>query len=460
MPFSLAAAVETSRALQRLFVQRGIVMAPPETWRAHEGVYVLFEQTIIYAGLTPGLSTLLEDLRTAVHDDAERGLSASRRPAVLSAIEAVRAYGALRGGSGGIYTGDELACPPNRYPTLLPAKSTVSWAQAMQLDQMRRLLVQDATIAQYQSAFAPRDIDRNEAILRWLYVYATGACDVARRVGVNLGGEDGEHFRYPASMFVWNPKDLTQVCWMYDNDREASDTGESRRYVMVAQTNLGIGGAAEPPLGRAVRYQSAPNRMVAPFAQTLQVLGQNRQNDDLLVREANQMLRIRTKTGEVATVQTAGDASGTAAGGHPGENQQSVGGVRLTPTGQFAHAITRTVVGFMEDAPAATPMPYFSSPGQALAVLDDDTDASEIKRGFGSPIIGTGILADSATYDSGRNITCANLPEGGGYRYLSISNQAAADIVVGPQDLSRIEHTYNEASPFEDLLNVLLNGQV
>lgn len=48
--------------------------------------------------------------------------------------------------------------------------------------------------------------------------------------------------------------------------------------------------------------------------------------DNQRVREGNEMLRIRTTTGEVASVQSAPDAAGAALGGHPGENQQTQGG--------------------------------------------------------------------------------------------------------------------------------------
>lgn len=65
--------------------------------------------------------------------------------------------------------------------------------------------VSSASLVAFQTALAPRDLERDEAVMRWLYVYATGACLQARRMGEQLGRvSEGGLFRYPASM-SWDP---------------------------------------------------------------------------------------------------------------------------------------------------------------------------------------------------------------------------------------------------------------
>ena len=178
------------------------------------------------------------------------------------------------------------------------------------------------------------------------------------------------------------------------------------------------------------------------------------------------LMRLRSSTGEIARVRQAAAVQTTAPSAHPGEGQQTSGGVVLEPTGQFAQVLTRAVCGFSSEAVATgTGLPFWLSPGQIDSVLNDVQDDSETQRSWGTATgLPTTPMANAASTDSSRSFGMASLPEGGGVRVWPFAGAAVADnaieVVVGPVDISRVDRTQNEAEPFEDLLNVLLQGQV
>ena len=465
MRMNNASVVQVARDGHRLHVQRGLAVAPPELWRAPEGVYALFEQGILYLGVAAGLAQLVEDLREALANDAVRGLPPLRVPQVLAALGAIFNY-AVRDRSTGLFS--ELSYPTNRNPVILPSRSTANWGKAAAVLADRDAVVTGQSAAQFQQTLAPRDQERDEAIMRWLYVYATEACILARRLGEAMGWPDPAEGqrpvpRFPASMFVWNLRDATQTAWFVDTPRPGD--GEfvvARQYILAAQTQLGLQQSATvAELSSIVRYSGGQRRAIAPDAQARQVLGQNKRKGDLLIQEGQALLRLRSATGEIATVRQAEDVNTSAPSGHPGEGQQATGGIILAPTGQFATVSTRLVAGYskQEDFNVADNVaPFFLSPGQIVAALDDVNDNMETQRAMGELTT----LTDTTVFDTSRTISCTPLPEGGAVRNWQPapdSSHCAIDIVIGPTDLSRVDRTQNEASPFEDLLNVLVQGQ-
>ena len=460
-------AVRLARAAQDLMVHRALAVAPPELWRAPEGIYFVFENSLLYVGLTPGLPPLVETLREALANDATRGYTPMRTPAVIAALGAILTYAPRATTAGTLYGASQLTSPPNRHGAILPPRSTANWARALQLAATRNRVLDQTSAAQYQNVLAPRDLDRDEGVLRWLYVYAAGACTLVRRLGESLQWPAAGQPRFPASMFVYNAREATQTAIIVDTTRGAEAATASRQYVVALQTRLGLlSQPGVPDIANLPTFSAGIPRAIAPDAQARQILGQNKRQGDLLIREGDELLRLRSSTGEIARVRQAASIQATAPAGHPGEVQQTAGGVVLEPTGQFARVLTRAVCGFSAEVVASgTGIPFWLAPGQIDSVLNDVQDDSETQRSWGDVAgLPTSPMVDAASPDSSRSLGMASLPEGGGVRIWPSAGAAvpdnAIDVVVGPVDISRVDRTQNEAEPFEDLLNVLLQGQV
>ncbi len=321
-----SSAVRFARSLQRHFVHRALAVPPPELAQAPEGVYGVFEQSLLYLGVAAGLAPLVENLREAFGNDAARGLPPLRTPQLIAALGAILNFATREVIRTGLFASDQLASPPNRLPTILPARSTANWSKAMAVQAQRNAVVSGQTAAAYQQTLAPRDLDRDDAALRWLYVYATGACEMVRRLGESLGHDVSALPRYPASMFVWNQAEATQTVWVVDTNRTGDGTVPPRQYLLAAQTTLGLlQPAPTPDLPNLVRYAAGLRRVVASDAEARQVLGQNKQLGDLLIRDGQDLLRLRAHTGEIARVRPEPAIAQDNPGGHPGEAQRAKG---------------------------------------------------------------------------------------------------------------------------------------
>lgn len=270
----------------------------PEAELLPEGIYLLCENDVVYAGTSKQMLAAVHSLNIAHELDLKYGL-ASLRPWALASEMATQLESIFLWNTAPSLPSD-LLDPEVGAEWLAPGLSGMALYEAEADAARADLDFNAATMSEAQDIVQPQPFRGRRAAMLWLGLTIGGLCRELRRFGENRGGvEDPARYYLPMAMLGWNLREGT-LTWSAMGQNLSDVPTQELGYIAsgVVTVNCQDVDPSRLQLDRLVDCAVVPGRRIWNDEATRALLGEDRELGDHVVDTVGGRRVIRMRTGQ------------------------------------------------------------------------------------------------------------------------------------------------------------------